>query len=108
MGKMNWNIGKETRREDGGPALAQVERDGRGELRPAAAAGGPHLQELRGSLPHCFPRRQWRRHAWQDREEGRQGRGRQEEVSVVLVSACAGRNSHAWNLGRVEKKRSDG
>merc|ERR1712118_356920 len=70
------------RQEDGGPALAQVERDGRGELRPAAAAGRRHVQELRGSLPHRFLGRQRRCHAWEDREEGGQGRGREEEVSA--------------------------
>merc|ERR1711981_640130 len=69
------------RQEDGGPALAQVQRDGGGELRPAAAARRRHLQELRGSFAHCIPGRQWCRHAWQDREEDRQGRVGEEEVS---------------------------
>merc|ERR1719353_1887315 len=50
--------------------------------RPAAAAGGRHVQELRGSLPHRFPGRQRRGDAWEDREEGGQGRERQEEVSA--------------------------
>ena len=54
----------------------------RGELRPAAAACGRHVQELRGSLPHRFPRRQRRGDAWEDREEGGQGREREEEVSA--------------------------
>merc|ERR1719265_2144769 len=73
------------RQEDGGAALPEVERDGRGDLRAAAAAGCGHVQELRGPFPHRFLGRQRRRHAWKDREEGGQGGGRQEEVSRLSV-----------------------
>merc|ERR1712118_599991 len=80
--KMNWKIGKETGGKNGGSAFAQVQRDGGGELRPAAAACGRHVQELRGSLSHCFPRRQRRCYARKDREEDGQGREREEEVDA--------------------------
>merc|ERR1712093_487775 len=53
------------RQEDGQPALAQVERDGRGRLRAAAAARRRLVQELRGPVAHRLPRRQHRGHAWQ-------------------------------------------
>merc|ERR1712139_322439 len=68
--------------EDGGAALPEVERDGGDQVRAAAAAGGGHVQELRGPVPHRVPGWQRRRHAWQDRQEDGQDRGGQgQEVS---------------------------
>merc|ERR1712094_129774 len=75
------------RQEDGGAALPEVERDGGGELRPAAAARRGHVQELRGPVSHRVPGWQRRGHAWQDREEDGQDGGRQgQEVNDGYVS----------------------
>jgi len=75
------------RQEDGEPALAQVERDGAGRLRPAAAARRRLVQVVRGPLPHCVPRWQHRRHAWQGGvaqiQEGHARRGDRQEEEVV-------------------------
>merc|ERR1712066_703881 len=49
--------------EDGGSALAEVERDGAMQLPASAALGVRHLQELRGPLPRCLHGRQWRCYA---------------------------------------------
>merc|ERR1712217_659546 len=74
------------RQEDGGPALAEVERDGAVQLPAAAAFGLRHLQELRGPLPRCLHGRQRCCNAWQGHLVRAQGRGwwrrRQEEVSA--------------------------
>merc|ERR1711907_781656 len=87
IAKMNWKIGKETggkKMED--PHSLKSNEMAEVNFAPQQQPGRGHLQELRGSLPHRFPRRKRRCHAWQDREEGRQGRGRQEEVSAFVVT----------------------
>merc|ERR1711876_27133 len=69
--------------EDGGSALAEVERDGTVQLSAAAAARLRHLQELRGPLASCVHGRQRRGHAWQShllRAQGGCWCRRQEEV----------------------------
>merc|ERR1739848_336938 len=71
------------RKEDGGPTLAEIERDGSVLLPATAAAGVRQLQELRGPLACRFLGRQRRGDAWKGRdlrEEGGGGRRRQEEV----------------------------
>merc|ERR1711972_156709 len=74
------------RQEDGGPALAEVERDGSVQLPAAAAVGLRHLQELRGPLARCLHGWQWCGDAWQGHLLRAQGGGwrcrRQEEVSI--------------------------
>merc|ERR1711972_803903 len=74
------------RQEDGGPALAEVERDGAVQLPAAAAIGLRHLQELRGPLARCLHGWQWCGDAWQGHLLRAQGRGWrcwwQEEVST--------------------------
>merc|ERR1712187_391892 len=52
--------------EDGGPTLAEVERNGAVQLPAAAALGLRHLQELRGPLPSCL-------YGWQRRSDAGQG-----------------------------------
>merc|ERR1719222_1084429 len=73
------------REEDGGAPLPEVERDGRVQLRAAAAPCVRHLQELRGPLPRGVHGRQRRGHARKSylvREKGRwRWRRRQKEVS---------------------------
>merc|ERR1711959_638267 len=76
------------REEDGGPARPEVERDGPGELRPAAAAGDGHLQELRGALACGFHGRERRGDAWEDREPDREGRCEGGEVNAPLPALC--------------------
>merc|ERR1711972_265559 len=82
--------------EDGGPALAEVERDGAVQLPAAAASGLRHLQELRGPLPRCL--HGWQRcgHAWQGDLLRAQGGGRrcrrQEEMSAAR---CARSDTYA-------------
>merc|ERR1711975_57274 len=76
---------RDRRKEDGGPTLAEVERDGSVLLPATAAAGVRQLQELRGPLACRFLGRQRRGYAWKGRdlrEEGGGGRRRQEEVSI--------------------------
>merc|ERR1719281_481396 len=71
------------RKEDGGPPLAEIERDGSVLLPATAAAGVRQLQELRGPLACRFLGRQRRGDAWKGRdlrEEGGSGRRRLEEV----------------------------
>merc|ERR1712217_214877 len=73
------------RQEDGGPTLAEVERDGAVQLPATAAPGVRYLQELRGSLARCLHGWQRRGDAWQGHLVRAQGRGWrcwwQEEVS---------------------------
>merc|ERR1712157_187975 len=74
------------RQEDGGSALAEVERDGAMQLPASAALGVRHLQELRGPLPSRLHGWKWCGDAWQGhllRAQGRRGwrSRRQEEVS---------------------------
>merc|ERR1712039_115652 len=92
--------------EDGGPALAEVKRDGSVQLPAAAAPGVRHLQELRGPLPRCL--HGWQRcgHAWQGDLVRAQGRGwrrrRQEEVSAECCTCRLVDNSSQSTLYSLE------
>merc|ERR1711900_64148 len=88
--------------EDGGPALAEVERDGGVQLRAAAAAGGGHLQELRGPVPHRLPGRQRCGHVGQDRDcraEDGQGLG-QSEVPAYTTFETLMTHGDSWVIWR--------
>merc|ERR1712066_1210939 len=50
--------------ENGGSALAEVERDGAVQLPASAALGVRHFQELRGPLPRCLHGRKRCCDAW--------------------------------------------
>merc|ERR1711964_676267 len=89
------------RQEDGGPALAEVERDGGVQLRAAAAVGRRHVQELRGPLAHRVLGRQWRGDAWQDHDGGAEGGEGQE------VSACH-RGYHTYIYTKYSKPAAPG
>merc|ERR1712086_46978 len=72
------------RKEDGGAALTEVERDGPMLLPATAAACVRHLQELRGPVPCRLHGWQRCRDAWEGRDLRAQGGwcgGRQEEVN---------------------------
>merc|ERR1712050_533840 len=81
--------------EDGGAALAEVQRDGPVQLPAPAAAGVRHLQELRGPLPRGLHGRQRCGDAWEGdllRAEGGSRRRWQEEVirlGSLVPTACA-------------------
>merc|ERR1711988_389375 len=83
------------RQEDGGPTLAEIQRDGSVQLPAAAAPGVRHLQELRGPLPRCFHGWQRRGDAWESHLVRAQGGGwrrrRQEEVSAERHISPGGR-----------------
>merc|ERR1711972_1307367 len=81
------------RKKDGGPALAQVKRDGAVQLPAAAAAGVRHVQELRGPFACRFHGWQRSCDAWESdllRAEGGGCRRRQEEVSALLLFTVHG------------------
>merc|ERR1712217_963147 len=78
--------------ENGGSALAEVERDGAVQLPASAALGVRHLQELRGPLARRLHGWQWSGDAWQGhllRAQGRCGwwRWRQEEVRQMRLGS---------------------
>merc|ERR1712179_318172 len=103
-GEGNWG------QKDGGPALAEIQRDG-GVCFPAAAAIGLRLvQELRGSVPGSFHGRERCCDAWQGgvlRAEARCCWRRKEEVSGSRlmpgrVPACTGCTMASSRGGRWE------
>merc|ERR1711881_434719 len=73
------------RKEDGGPTLAEIERDGSVLLPATAAAGVRQLQELRGPLACRVLGRQRRGDAWKGRdlrEEVRAGRRANPDLKI--------------------------
>merc|ERR1712190_440006 len=80
------------RKENGGPPLLEVQRDGPVQLPAPAAACVRHLQKLRGPLACGLHGRKWCRHAGKGyllRAQGGRRRRWQEKVSQEKVSQVA-------------------